>query len=117
MSSLADIHSLVFLGQVPYKIAMFMLVTIILESWLYILGSASVNWEACLSESKTTAVNKLFACVVSAGQALFLCPGCRLRLWVNHHGSGGSGRLAGKGSAGWAFSAPLLPWFRPYILG
>lgn len=49
--------------------------------------------EACLSQNKITAANKLFACVASPAQALFLCPGCRLRLWVNHMaGSGGSGR-------------------------
>lgn len=49
--------------------------------------------EACLSQNKITAANKLFACVVSPAQALFLCSGCRLRLWVNHMaGSGGSGK-------------------------
>lgn len=50
-----------------------MLITIIHESCLYILGSASVNWEACLSKNKITAAKELFACVVSPAQALFLC--------------------------------------------
>lgn len=62
------ISALIFLGLVPYKMAIYVPASIICASELYVLGCASVDWEACLSKNEITAGSKLFACVVSPAQ-------------------------------------------------
>lgn len=105
VSNLAYIHSLIFLGLVPYKMAMYVLASIFCESQLYVLGSASADWEACLSKNEITAAYKLFACVVSPTQPVSL-PSFQSEMRVNHvAASGGFGEALGKSIVKWAFSA------------